>query len=112
MITTPINIACQQLDITQRAARFYEEKGLISSVRMWSGRTYTREQYNRLAIIGRCRRAGLPLADIPAALAVYEGSETNFHVKRAMIGKLEKQLDRLVAQIDALKCEIAHLESL
>lgn len=56
--------------VAASALRFYESKGLISSVRNAGGqRRYSRDVLRRVAIIKTAQRLGVPLVDIAKALA-------------------------------------------
>ncbi|MGB0957676.1 MAG: MerR family transcriptional regulator, partial [Litorivicinus sp.] len=59
-----INELAEQFDITARAIRFYEDKGLISPDRAGSRRVYTRRDRGRLQLILRGKRLGFSLEEI------------------------------------------------
>ena len=60
-----ISEVCEELGITSRALRFYEEKGLISSTREFSNRRkYTREQIELVKKILVLRTLGLTVSQI------------------------------------------------
>lgn len=61
-----IGAVSRQYDITLRALRFWEEKGLIAPVRNGVTRLYTPEQVNRIKQIKLLSDAGVPLAEIKA----------------------------------------------
>jgi DNA-binding transcriptional MerR regulator len=63
---------CRQVGATQRALRFYEEKGLLSPERYNRARLYSRREQARLRLILRGRRLGFTLEDIRQLLETYD----------------------------------------
>ena len=61
----------QELDITPRAIRFYESKGLITPGRVGSTRVYGRRERARLHLILRAKGLGMSLNDIKEYLDLY-----------------------------------------
>lgn len=60
-------------NITTRAVRFYEDKGLLSPKRRNSGRIFTSVDYYRLENILRAKRLGFTLDNIKQVLDVTDG---------------------------------------
>ncbi len=66
----PIGEVSRRSGVAASALRFYEERGLITSVRAGSGhRRYPRPVLRRIAFIVFAQRVGLSLDDISAELA-------------------------------------------
>ncbi|HEX6595835.1 MAG TPA: redox-sensitive transcriptional activator SoxR [Acidimicrobiales bacterium] len=66
----PIGAVAERAGTSVSALRFYEDRGLISSVRSGGGRRqYPRSVLRRLAFIQVAQRVGLSLDDIGRALA-------------------------------------------
>lgn len=104
-----INQLSKLLGLTARAIRFYEEKGLVKPGRSWSGRVYTRRDFQRLSVIARGRKAGLSLEDLEDILEAYDPAD---HGRRQVELALERLRERLLvldAQRAALMSEIAVL---
>ncbi len=60
-----IGHASERLGLATSALRFYEDKGLISSVRTVGGqRRYARDVLRRVSFIRAAQQVGLPLAEI------------------------------------------------
>jgi len=60
-----IGHAAERLGLATSALRFYEEKGLISSLRTAGGqRRYPRDVLRRVSFIRAAQQVGLPLAEI------------------------------------------------
>lgn len=64
-------------DITPRAIRFYEDKGLISPSRQSGARVFDTVDYGRLERILRGKRLGFTLDDIKTVLDVTDGKITD-----------------------------------
>ena len=64
-----IGQASERLGLTTSALRFYEDKGLISSLRTVGGqRRYARDVLRRVSFIRAAQQVGLPLAEIKESL--------------------------------------------
>lgn len=87
---------------------FYEAKGLIASVRTQGNqRRYPREVLRRVAVIKVAQRAGIPLAEIRAALdTLPPGRVATAADWRALMagwkGELDARIDRLTRLRDQL----------
>jgi DNA-binding transcriptional MerR regulator len=89
-------------DITARALRFYEEKGLLSPIRKGTSRIYTRRDYHRLEVIVRARKVNLGLGEIEELLELYDPADGG----RAQLAKaLERMHDR-AARLDAERAAV------
>ena len=59
-----INEVIQQVDLTRRAVKFYEEKGLLKPSKAPNGyRNYTEEDVRRLKEISVYRKLGISIPD-------------------------------------------------
>ena len=109
-------------DVTPRAVRFYEDKGLITPDREGGSRVFGPVEYVRFERILRAKRLGFSLDDIKEVLDVMDGNiidrvelirrRKNFnHVihslsrRRDDIEKLTEDMTELCAQLDV------HLET-
>ncbi len=94
---------CREFDITMRALRFYEDKGLLAPRRINGARVYTRRDRARLALILRAKAIGSPLSEIKRYLDLYgvqgEGrtQQLTYVIERtdAEILELEKKRARI-----------------
>jgi len=103
-----------EFDITPRAVRFYESKGLISSQRVGRTRIYTKRERARLTIILRSKKVGFTLAQVKEYLELYDADHTKLTQllsllsgSRQRIGELKRQQDELKVMLD----ELAKMES-
>lgn len=85
--------------VTQRAIRFYEDKGLLSPRRVGGQRVYTEADSKRLSLILRAKAIGSKLADIKTFLELY-GQEGEGRIRQ-----LEFVIDKTAAEIAALQAK-------
>lgn len=110
----------QELDITTRTIRYYEERGLLSPQRTESGqRAYTRRERGRLKLILRAKAAGFDLEEVREVLEIYDtkpNQEGEREQALKLIGMTERRLtevDEKIAELVALREGLAaHLEIL
>ena len=93
-----INEVIRQVDLTRRAVKFYEEKGLLKPSKDANGyRNYTEEDVLRLKEISDYRKLGIGIKDI----------------KKILEGKEEKLLENILESKKAsLQAETKELEAL
>lgn len=89
---------CQEFNITLRALRFYEDKGLITPRRVNGSRIYNRRDRARLTLILRAKAFGMPLSEIKRYLDLYDLQD-------------EGRAQQLQLVIERTDQEIASLES-
>ncbi len=109
----------REFEITPRAIRFYEDKGLLSPQRRGQNRIYNKKDKIRLDLIVKGKRIGLTLAEIKDILDLYEledGAVTQFRFAinrfKERIVEFEKQKQDIDATISDLRSGIAQLEGL
>ncbi len=105
--TIRIGDLARRTGLTIRTIRYYEELGLLESVkRVENGiRVYTAEDERRLRFIQRLKVLGLSLQEMISLEKLYRKERTN----RAVLPALIEVLDRHLAQTNE---RIASLESL
>lgn len=88
----------EELDLTPRSIRFYEDEGLLSPMRQGVNRRYTYRDRARLQLICRGKRLGFTIAEIKEFLTLYDGgndfsAQSAFALEkvRARIRALEQQ---------------------
>ena len=99
------------VDLTQRTIRYYEEIGLLHSVRRIENgkRLYTDHDVRRLKFINRLKVLGLSLAEMVELEKIYRKQRNNREILPKLLEILEQraaQIDERVAQLVALKKEI------
>src|SRR4051812_10079676 len=90
------------------ALRYYEELGLITSVRTSSGqRRFERSTLRRLAFVRAGRNVGLALEEIAAALAALpEGRNPTRADWIRLLRAWQARLDRQIAALQALRSDL------
>lgn len=86
----------QELGVTPRAIRFYEDKGLITPRRLGTTRVYAPRDRARMILILRGKRLGFSLSDIGEYLNLYDADLTG-----------RAQLTRLIEALDARRATLA-----
>lgn len=111
---TPLGIqeVASQLGLTQRALRFYEDKGLISPARIGGARVYSRREVGRIQLVQRGKRLGFSLREIGAFLDLYDADPDQAEQMRLLIERVEARLDDLEDQRRALEQTITELRDI
>jgi MerR family transcriptional regulator, repressor of the yfmOP operon len=99
------------VDLSQRTIRYYEEIGLLHSVRRIENgkRVYTDHDVRRLKFINRLKVLGLSLAEMVELEKIYRKQRNNREILPKLLEILDEraaQIDERVAQLGALKKEI------
>jgi MerR family redox-sensitive transcriptional activator SoxR len=100
-----IGAVARRAGVTVPTIRYYEERGLISSVRDPGGRRqFARHTLRRLAVIAAGQRLGLSLEEIGSALAPLPADRAPTAREWKIIGTHWNELvEQRVRQLDALK---------
>lgn len=93
--TYTIGELTEQLAVTARTLRFYEQHGLVSPARRGSVRLYSVTDRARLLYILRSRRLGFSVSEIADVLAMYDEKDkgdpgTLPLIKARMVERLKK----------------------
>ncbi len=99
------------VDLSQRTIRYYEEIGLLHSVRRIENgkRVYTDQDVRRLKFINRLKVLGLSLAEMVDLEKIYRKQRNNREILPKLLDILDEraiQIDERVGQLVALKKEI------
>ena len=101
---------CREFDISSRAIRFYEDKGLLAPRRVNGTRVYTRRDRARLSLILRAKAIGSSLAEIKHYLDLYgahgEGRTVQMKYVLDKTSKAIAELEQKRAHIDASLAEL------
>jgi DNA-binding transcriptional MerR regulator len=101
---------CREFDISPRAIRFYEDKGLLAPRRVNGTRVYTRRDRARLQLILRAKAIGSSLAEIKHYLDLYgthgEGRTVQLKYVLDKTSKAIADLERKREHIDASLAEL------
>lgn len=87
-----------ELDVTTRAIRFYEAKGLIAPARRGVARSYTRRDRARLKLILRGKNLGFTLDEIAQYLKLYDADPTQVAQTQLLLTRVETAIEDLQAK--------------
>lgn len=109
-MTYTITDLATEFDVTPRALRFYEEKGMLSPERRGQARLYSKRDRARLKLILSGRDVGLTLYEIRTILDLHDGEGdaaqyrhalTVFRRRMAAVVELRKKADEQLARLEA-----------
>ena len=101
--TFTIGQLADEFNITTRAIRFYESRGLIRPRREGTNRIYSRRDRGRLILILRGKNLGFTLEDIAEYLALYDVDRTQRAQTELLLGKVETA----IADLNRKKTDLA-----
>lgn len=79
----------EELDVTTRAIRFYEAKGLIAPARRGVARSYSRRDRARLMLILRGKNLGFTLEEIAQYLMLYDADPAQMTQTQMLLARIE-----------------------
>ena len=99
----------QELGITTRTIRYYEERGLIKPQRTSGGqRIYTRKERGRLKLILRAKYAGFDLNEAQQVLDIYDTQPNEIGERQQAI----KLIDMTTRRLDEIESKLSELTEL
>jgi DNA-binding transcriptional MerR regulator len=84
-----------ELEVTTRAIRFYEAKGLIAPVRRGVQRSYSRRDRARLRLILRGKNLGFSLEEVAQYLGLYDADPSQITQTQMLLARIERAIDDL-----------------
>ena len=99
----------EDLGITPRTLRFYEDKNLLSPRRAGNARVYTHRDRGRMILILRGKRLGFTLNEIREWLDIYESDPGQVEQMRKLLGKAGDRLAALEQQRKDIEATIREL---
>jgi DNA-binding transcriptional MerR regulator len=100
------------LGITPRTIRFYEQKGLLNPQRAGTTRVYTRQDRAKLLLILRGKRLGFSLKEIADYLDLYGADPTQAEQIRMLLGRVRERISDLEEQRQALDVTLDELREI
>jgi len=111
-----------ELEVTTRAIRFYEAKGLIAPARRGVARSYSRRDRARLRLILRGKNLGFTLEEIAQYLKLYDADPAQITQTQMLLARIETaiedlarkraDLDRTLRDLKDIRTQcIAHLSA-
>jgi len=101
-----------EFDVTARAIRFYETKGLLTPQRVGSTRVYSYRDRARLRLILRAKRLGFSLTDISEYLDLYNVDPEQTEQQLLLAGKIERRVRELEQQREDLETTLVELKEI
>jgi DNA-binding transcriptional MerR regulator len=98
-----------ELGMTARAVRFYEDKGLITPQRAGTTRVYSARDRARMILILRGKRLGFSLSTIKEYLDLYDTDITQAAQLRLLLASVARRRDQLLAQRQAIDEALSEL---
>ncbi len=105
-----ISDLAREFDITTRAIRFYEEKGLLSPVREGQKRLFDTADRVRLSLILRGKRIGLTLEESRGIIDMYDSGQDNAEQLNSLLGKIDERRQLLKSQVQDIQNMLAELD--
>lgn len=102
----------REFDISTRAIRFYESKGLIFPKRVGGTRVFRKRDRARLQLILRGKRLGFSLRDISEYLSLYDADNTQVAQTELLLDKVNDRLELLQNQMRDLEVTISELSEI
>ena len=102
-----------QLGVTARAIRFYEDKGLITPARAGATRVYSKRETARMQLILRGKRLGFSLRDIKQFLDLYDVDPTHAEQHRQLLSRVrarKAELEKTRAAVSETLAELDDIE--
>jgi Predicted transcriptional regulators len=108
---TSIGELAKELEMSQRTIRYYEEIGLLNSIKRVEGgrRVYTDVDLRRLKLIKRLKIMGMTLSEMQELEAMWTIEKSNEKVLKRLLellGNHLKRLDDRISDLDILRHEI------
>ncbi|MFT0213821.1 MerR family DNA-binding transcriptional regulator [Pseudomonas sp. F1_0610] len=100
--TYSISELAQELDITTRAIRFYEEQGMLAPQRRGQERIYNPKDRVTLKLILRGKRLGFSLAECKGLIELYDPTGNKKQLT-SMLSKIQERREQLEQQILDIK---------
>ena len=113
---TSIGELAKKLEMSQRTIRYYEEIGLLNSIKRVEGgrRIYTDADLRRLKLIKRLKIMGMTLSEMQELEAMWTIEKSNDKVLKRLLELLNNQLHRLddrIADLNILRNEILEYQN-
>ncbi len=107
-----IQDVADELGMTTRAIRFYEDKGLLDPQRVGTMRVYSRREVARLLLILRGKRLGFSLREIKEFLDLYDADPLHLEQTKRLLARVNERVEALEAQREALDQTLGELRDI
>ncbi|WP_413203362.1 MerR family transcriptional regulator [Rhodospirillum sp. A1_3_36] len=101
----------KEFDVTPRAIRFYEDKGLITPERDGLRRIYSPRDRVRLMLILRGKRLGFSLKEIQEIIDLYDAEPTGEAQYMKLIESCQKSRNSLRQQLEDIQVTLEEIDA-
>ena len=108
--TYSISDLSKEFDVTTRAIRFYEDKGMLAPERRGQTRIYSPADRTKLKLILRGKRLGLTLDESRDIIDMYDPSGSNDDQLLTLVSKIRERQDYLQQQMRDLELMMVDLQ--
>ncbi len=102
----------QELDLTTRTIRFYEDRGLLRPARRGQQRVYSRADRTRLKLVLRGKRLGWPLDDIREMIELYDTPDGERKQLTVMLDKIAQSRATLLQQREDIELALSEFDDI
>lgn len=102
----------QELDLTTRTIRFYEDRGLLRPARRGQQRVYSRADRTRLKLVLRGKRLGWPLDDIREMIELYDTPDGERKQLMVMLDKIAQSRATLLQQREDIELALSEFDDI
>lgn len=102
----------QELDLTTRTIRFYEDRGLLRPARRGQQRVYSKADRTRLKLVLRGKRLGWPLDDIREMIELYDTPDGERKQLTVMLKKIEQSRATLLQQREDIELALSEFDDI
>lgn len=99
----------QEFNVTPRALRFYEEKGLLQPTRVKQSRSYSNADRTRLKLILRGKRLGLTLEESSDIILLYNPAGNKRQIQ-SLVDKIQEKKAQLLQQQQDIESMLQDLQ--
>jgi DNA-binding transcriptional MerR regulator len=107
-----IQEVADQLGVTHRTLRFYEDRGLIDPARVGNTRIYSRRDVGRMQLILRGKRLGFSIKEIAAFLDLYDADPQHVEQSRLLLTQVTDRIALLEHQREAIDKTLIELRQI
>ncbi|MGH1372150.1 MAG: MerR family transcriptional regulator [Cellvibrionaceae bacterium] len=108
--TYSISDLAKEFDVTTRAIRFYEDKGMLAPERKGQTRIYTPADRTKLKLILRGKRLGLTLDESNDLIEMYDPSGNNVDQLQTLLNTIRERQVYLRQQMRDLEVMMVDLQ--
>lgn len=102
----------REFDVSTRAIRFYESRGLLHPARRGTARIFGPIDRQRLALIIRAKNLGLTLEEIGEHLAIYDADATDATEMADLKARTDRHIATLVGKRNDLQTTLKELRDI